>query len=114
MLKIRPVGLRVVNGKWSCDYTDQGMTARQQIEGTEAHAHPSRTIRAYTAAINEYIFSTQYAVSSDHSAVPKIAVPLQYILFTVPFLAKLKVGLGAWWASWPARGTPGTPCCSGS
>ena len=27
MLKIRAVGLIVVNGKWSCDYTDQGMAA---------------------------------------------------------------------------------------
>ena len=30
MLKIRAVGLTVVNGKWSCDYTDQGMAARQR------------------------------------------------------------------------------------
>ena len=32
------------------------------IEGTEAHAHPSHAIRAYTAATNEDIFSPQYAV----------------------------------------------------
>ena len=30
VLKIRAVGLTVVNGKWSCDYTDQGMAARQR------------------------------------------------------------------------------------
>ena len=64
VLKIRAVGLTVVNGKWSCDYTDQGMAARLRAleRGTEAHAHPSRAIRAHTAATNEDIFSTQYAV----------------------------------------------------
>jgi len=40
------------------------MYARPAIEGTEAHAHPSHAIRAYTAATNEDIFSTQYAVRS--------------------------------------------------
>ena len=30
VLKIRAVGLIVVNGKWSCDYTDQGMAARHR------------------------------------------------------------------------------------
>ena len=30
VLKIRAVGLMVVNGKWSCDYTDQGMAARRR------------------------------------------------------------------------------------
>ena len=30
VLKIRAVGLTVVNGKWSCGYTDQGMAARQR------------------------------------------------------------------------------------
>ena len=30
VLKIRAVGLTVVNVKWSCDYTDQGIAARQR------------------------------------------------------------------------------------
>ena len=30
-----------------------------KFEGTEAHAHPSCAIRAYTAPTNEDIFSTQ-------------------------------------------------------
>ena len=33
-----------------------------RTQGAEAHAHPSRAIRAYTAATNEDIFSTQYAI----------------------------------------------------
>jgi len=32
-----------------------------KIEGAEANAHPSRAIRACTAATNECIFSTQHA-----------------------------------------------------
>ena len=30
VLKIRAVDLTVVNGKWLCDNTNQGMTARQR------------------------------------------------------------------------------------
>ena len=30
--EIRAVGLTVVNGKWLCDYTDQGVAARQRAQ----------------------------------------------------------------------------------
>ena len=42
------------------------MAARQRAldRGYRGHAHPSHAIRAYTAATNEDIFSTQYAVRS--------------------------------------------------
>ena len=62
------ISLVVVNGKLLCDYTNQrhGRPSARKIEGTETHAHPSRAIRAYIAALTEYIFSflmsTQYAV----------------------------------------------------
>ena len=39
-------------------------------KGTEAHAHPSHAIRAYTAPTNEDIFSTLYAVRARTDRVP--------------------------------------------
>ena len=65
-------------GDGSCDYTDRGqagawppvtagMASRHRALDRgpyPAHATPSRAIRAYTAATNEDIFSTQYAVRS--------------------------------------------------
>ena len=64
---IRAVGLIVVNGKWSCDYTDQGMAARHRAldrgyRGSRPPQPRDQSIRAYTAATNEDIFCTQYAV----------------------------------------------------
>jgi len=74
VLKIRAVNLIVANGNGCVTTpTNQGMAARQralrstQIEDTEAHAHPSRAIRAYAAPINEdfiLVRSTQYAVGT--------------------------------------------------
>ena len=48
MLKIRAVGLTVVNGKWLCDYTNQGMAARQRaLDRGDCHDGYCRTGETY-------------------------------------------------------------------
>ena len=76
MLKIRAVGLIVVNGKGLCSHTDQGMAARQRakIEGTPRGGYrgsiphqPRDQSLLYTAATKDFLFffPSQYAVNKQ-------------------------------------------------
>ena len=71
-----------------------------KIEGTEAHAHPSRAIRANTAPTNVDIFSTQYVGQidrEDHDHEPGI---LPYVIskmmlpHVLPYPETSSCGLG--------------------
>ena len=66
VLKIRAVGLIVVNGKWSCDYTDQGMAARHRAldRGPASHAPQPRDLSLHSSNKRRYF---QYAVRSTQS-----------------------------------------------
>ena len=72
VLKIRAVGLIVVNGKWLCDYTDQGMAARHRAldrgyrgsrppQPRDQSLHSSNKRRYFQYAVR----STQYAVTGE-------------------------------------------------
>ena len=66
MLKIRAVGLTVVNGKWSCDYTDQGIAARQRAldRGYRGSRPPQPRDQSLHRSNKRRYF--QYAVRSTH------------------------------------------------
>ena len=65
-----------------------------KIEGTEAHAHPSHAIRAYTAATNEDVFSTRDAARSTTPVLPALhaCAFLSYQPWTRSFLRPYRRG----------------------
>ena len=96
VLKIQAVGLTVVNGKWSCDYTNQGIAARQRAldrgyRGSGGSRPPQPRDQSLHRSKDQTkmfsVRSTQYAALTAPPANPSY-VTLVTTLTVIPSLAR--------------------------